>query len=167
MESENIPEINLKTLEEKPNPNSIGEVLNIGKDLPTSPDKVYRSVGTKEAIDDIESSGIVRNKQSAGIVEKSRWGERVFWSKGAEGKYHAISQNSYVIEAPLSIAQERIVQREDITAIYKKNEHSEVIDILKQKRETEEIQNQEMSEQRRIEDEQQMQEVRRKLGIGE
>lgn len=130
---EKIPstETQSENVSEKHNPNSIGEIISIGKDLPTTPDKVYRSVSTKDAIDDIEKSGIVRNKQSAGLVEKSRWGERVFWSRGAEGKYHNVSQNGYVIEAPLSVAQERIVTKEDITAIYTKNEDGEVINILK------------------------------------
>jgi len=130
MEKEKTHDADIEKQIEKPNPNSIGEVLSIGRDLPTSPDKVYRSVGTKEAIDDIETSGIVRNKQSAGLIEKSRWGERVFWSKGSEGKYHSISRNGYVIEAPLKVAEEGIVKKEDITAIYTKNENGEVVDIL-------------------------------------
>ncbi len=118
---------------EKINPNSIGELLSVGKDLLTSPDKVYRSVADKAAIDDIKSSGIVRNKQSAGLVEKSRWGEKVFWSKGEEGKYHIVAKDGYVIEAPLSVASERIVTKDDITAIYTKNETDGVIDILQLK----------------------------------
>ena len=128
---EKIPSARKESRTEKINPNSIGELLSIGEDLPTSPDKVYRSVSTKEAIDDIENSGVVRNKQSAGLVEQSRWGERVFWSRGDEGKYHTVPQNAYVIEAPLSIAEERVVRKEDITAIYTKNENDEVIDITK------------------------------------
>lgn len=167
MERENLPNINQENQVEKINPNSISELLSIGKDLPTSPDMVYRSVGTKEAIDDIETSGIVRNRQSAGLVEKSRWGERVFWSKGAEGKYHSISQNGYVIEAPLSIAQDRTVTKEDITAIYTKNESNVVIDILKQKIETEEIKKQEILGQRKTDDAQKLADVRKSLGIAE
>lgn len=167
MEKEKIPDIKQENQLEKNNPNSIGELLSVGRDLPTSPDKVYRSVGTKEAVDDIESSGIVRNKQSAGLVEKSRWGERVFWSKGAEGKYHSISQNGYVIEAPLSVAQERIVTKEDITAIYTKNENNEVVDTLKQKRETAEIKKQEALKQRKSEDTQKLADIRKNLGISE
>lgn len=134
MENEKIPEANQESKEVKINPNSIGELISLGKDLPTSPDKVYRSVGTKEAIDDIEKSGIVRNKQSAGLVEKSRWGDRVFWSRGEEGKYHTVPNNGFVIEAPLSVAEERVVTKEDITAIYSKNDMQEVVDILKQKK---------------------------------
>ncbi len=41
---EKIPSVRKESLVEKANPNSIGEPLSIGKDLPTSPDKVYRSV---------------------------------------------------------------------------------------------------------------------------
>jgi len=52
MEKEKTHDADIEKQIEKPNPNSIGEVLSIGRDLPTSPDKVYRSVGTKEAIDD-------------------------------------------------------------------------------------------------------------------
>ncbi len=92
---------------------------------------VYRSVNTYAAVEDLETSGVVRNKQSAGLVTESRWGEKVFWSKGAEGKYHAISENVYVIVAPLSVAQERTVLKEDIVAIYTKAESGEVVDILK------------------------------------
>lgn len=112
------------------NPNSITEILSIGHDLPTSPNKVYRSVSTKEAIDDIKKSGIVRNKKSAGLAEHSRWGDRVFWSRGAEGKFHTVSEDGYVIEAPLSVASERAVTEKDITAIYTK-EGGKVVNTLK------------------------------------
>ncbi len=167
MEKEEIPEIKQESQLEKSNPNTIGEVLSIGKDLPTFPDKVYRSVMGREAIDDIENSGIVRNKQSAGLVEKSRWGERVFWSKGSEGKYHNVQSGGYVIEAPLSVAEERVVTKEDITAIYTKNENNSVFDILKQNREIEETQKQEVIEKRKKDNEQKLADVRKSLGIGE
>lgn len=167
MEKEKPFETNQENQTEKINLNSIGEVLSFGKDLPTSPDKVYRSVSTREAIDDIQKSGVVRNAQSAGIVEKSRWGERVFWSKGAEGKYHVVSAKGFVIEAPLAVAQERIVAKEDITAIYKKNENGEVIDILQQEKEQEEIIEQKKLEQREADDAQKLSEIRKNLGIGE
>ncbi|MFZ2167525.1 MAG: hypothetical protein WAV50_01495 [Minisyncoccia bacterium] len=148
---------------EKTNPNSIGEILSIGKDLPTSPDKVYRSVRTDEAIDDLIISDIVRNKQSAGLVEKNRWGEKVFWSRGAEGKYHAIPEGSYVIEAPLEVAADRIVRKADVTAIYTRDENGKVVDILKEKRGKEE--QEEVS--RRSTDEEALAKVKRDLGIEE
>jgi hypothetical protein len=100
-------------------------------------------------------------------VKKSRWGERVFWSKGGEGKYHSVSQNGFVIEAPLSVAQERIVTKEDVTAIYTKNENGEVIDTLQQKREAEEIRKQTVLEQRKADDAQKLADIRKSLGIGE
>ena len=54
MEKKPTSETSPENPAEAPNPNSIGEVLSIGNDLPTSPNKVYRSFHTKEATDDIE-----------------------------------------------------------------------------------------------------------------
>ena len=151
----------IETAVEKPrNPNSISEVLSIGKDLQTAPDKVYRSVQGKEAIDDLERIGVVRNRQSAGLVKENRWGDRVFWSKGAEGKYHTVPQNSYVIEAPLAVAEERVVERRDVSAIYKKNETGEVVNILEEERIQREQEKAEQNEAR-------IQELRKSLGADE
>jgi hypothetical protein len=111
------------------NPNSIGELISVGRDIPTSPDKVYRQVNGAEAIEDLQESGVVRNKQSAGVVEKNRWGAAVYWSRGEEGRYHGVPEGSYVIEAPLSVASEREVASADVTAIYTKNERGEVVNI--------------------------------------
>jgi hypothetical protein len=111
------------------NPNSIGEVLSVGKDLPTSPDKVYRSVQGSGAIEDLLKVGVVRNAHAAGKTEHSRWGERVFWSRGAVGKFHVVASGTYVIETSYSVASERVVTKEDITALYVKNEDGSVKDI--------------------------------------
>lgn len=166
MEQEKIPAITLENKIEKPiNPNSIGELISLGKDLLTGPDKVYRSVATREAIDDIENSGVVRNKQSAGLVEKSRWGERVFWSRGGDGKYHPVPANGYVIEAPFSVAQERVVKKEDVSAIYTKNENDEVLDILKQTIQNEVVSEQLEAEKRKREDLDRLAQIRKDLGI--
>ncbi len=119
------------TVEVVKNPNSIGEVMNLGNELLTSPDKVYRSVRGKQAVDDLFESGVVRNAQSAGKLPQSRWGERVFWSRGAQGKHHNIQEDGYVIEAPYEVAAERQVRREDVTAIYTKTQEGGVEDILK------------------------------------
>lgn len=115
------------------NPNKIGELINFSKDIPTDPDKVYRSVSNKDAIDDLMSSGVVRNAQSAGIIGNSRWDKAVFWSKGEEGKYHITQKDGYVIEAPLSVAEERLVTKEDVTAIYTKNDKGDVLNIIETK----------------------------------
>jgi len=112
------------------NPNSIGEVLSVSKDIETTPDKVYRSVKDFKAIEDLLSEGVVRNAFSAGQVEKSRWGDRVFWSKGAEGKYHILQSDGYVIEAPYAVADVGSVRLEDVTAIYFRNSDGEVVNIL-------------------------------------
>lgn len=103
------------------NPNSIGDLpFSLGV-LPTAPENVYRSVRGEAAIHDLEQHGEVRNAQSAGVKKQSRWGNRVFWSRGVEGYNHLVSEGGYVIEAPYVIAAERAVKKEDVTAIYASN----------------------------------------------
>lgn len=106
-------------------------MLSVGKDLPTSPDKVYRSVQGSEAVDDLLEVGFVRNAHTAGKSEHSRWGNRVFWSRGSEGKYHVVAQGAYVIETSYAVASAREVTKEDITALYVKNEDGSVENIWK------------------------------------
>ncbi len=115
--------------EKFPNPNSIGEILSIGNDLATSPDRVYRSVRGQEAINDLNDVGYVRNAHSAGVLEHSRWGDRVFWSRGGEGKFHIVGDGMRVIEAPFAVASERTVRKEDVTAVYVKNEDGSVQNV--------------------------------------
>ena len=124
--------INQPEQEPEENPNNIGEVISMGKDLLTDPDMVYRSVNGDAALHDLQESGVVRNKQSAGLVEKSRWGTNVYWSRGSEGKYQMIGNNSFIIVAPLEIAEERAIQKEDVVAIYTKDESGNVIDVRDQ-----------------------------------
>jgi hypothetical protein len=138
VEDKNTPEISegnrVEEVEKNKNPNSLFNMaMKYKEGIPTSPDRVYRSVATKQAIDDIENSGIVRNKQSAGLVKKSRWGERVYWNRGEEGVFHNITPGGYVIEAPLSVAEERVVTKDDVTAIYTRNEKGEIVNILERK----------------------------------
>lgn len=124
------------TAEAERNPNSIGELLSIGRDLPTRPDSVYRSVRDAAAIDDLFANGVVRNAFSAGAKENSRWGDKIFWSRGAEGKFHVVQRGGYVIEAPYDIASKRVVTREDVTAIYSKQEDNRVVDVLPERRQS-------------------------------
>ena len=112
------------------NPNNIGELLSLSKDIETFSHKVYRSVRDRAAIEDLIASGVVRNKQSAGVGGKSRWGDKVFWSRGEEDKYHNLQQDGYVIEAPYSIANQRQVTIDDISAVYHRGEDGEIIEIL-------------------------------------
>lgn len=64
----------------------------------SNPEFIQRGVGTKEAIDDLLSTGVVRNRQSAGLASKNRWGEKVYWGeKGsalASNEYNIIAKNS-------------------------------------------------------------------------
>jgi len=118
------------------NPNSIGEliVVNATTDIPTSQDKVYRSILGRGAIDDLFNCGYVRNRQSAGLVERNRWGETVFWSRGVDGKFHNVQDNGFVIEAPFEVASKGIVREEDVTAIYAKDEEGKIVNILEEER---------------------------------
>lgn len=137
--------------------NSIGDLTSLSKDIPTSPDKVYRGINGQPAVDDIFESGEVRNKQSAGLGD-SRWGEKVFWSKGEEGKYHPVNQGRFIIEAPHEVANERAVTPEDLTAIYTKNEQNDVVDVLQQERDKRIVQ------QKAI-DQEKIDEVKKSLGM--
>ncbi len=112
------------------NPNSIGELLSLSSGIETKTGKVYRSVYGIGAVEDLMSSGVVRNAASAGVKEESRWGDRVFWSKGEDGKKHTLQKGGYVIEAPHDVASVRQVRAEDVTAVFTKIELDEVIDIL-------------------------------------
>lgn len=114
------------------NPNNIGELLSLSKDIETFPDRVYRSVRDVAAIEDLISSGVVRNKQSAGVVEKSRWGDKVFWSRGGEDKYHNVQQGGYVIETSYNTANQREITIDDISAIYHRGENGEIREILEE-----------------------------------
>lgn len=168
MENPEKHQLPIENQEAIKNPNSIGEVLSFGRDLETSPDKVYRSVGTKAAIDDLFKSGVVRNALSAGVVPESRWGEKVFWSRGQEGKYHMVSRGGFVIEAPHAVALERQVTKEDVTAIYTKNEQNEVRDILNEEKAKEKLAQEATLNEAKDEDtsiQVRLSEVRKELGI--
>jgi hypothetical protein len=89
-------------------------------------------VSSQAAVDDIRQSGVVRNAASAGIVAQSRWGNRVFWSRGKEDAYHIVPQGTYVIEAPFDIASTREVTAADIVAVHTKTEDGEVVNVWPQ-----------------------------------
>ena len=116
------------------NPNSIGEMVDIGgKDVKASPDKVYRSIYGPEAIKDLFACGFVRNRKSAGLGY-NRYGETVFWSRGEDDKFHNIQNNGYVIVAPFEIASQRVVKEEDVIAMYTKGDDGKIVDILESER---------------------------------
>ena len=118
------------------NPNnigSLGKALGTETGVETSSDKVYRSVAGEDAIADLYSSGVVRNRASAEGYASKR-GEQVYWTRGADGEMHALPEGSHLIEAPHEIASERAVKAHEVTAIYAKNEQGEVEDRLEQLR---------------------------------
>lgn len=124
---EKIPE---EAISREPNPNRIGGLLAFKEGLPTSEDFVYRSVHDYAAIQDLIECGYVRNKAASQDTTSHRWGDSVYWSRGADGKHHSLNEGTYIIVAPFDTAAEQIVQKEDVAAIYTKNEHGEFIDIL-------------------------------------
>jgi hypothetical protein len=108
----------------------------IGSDVQTYPEKVYRSVNSFGAIEDIYDSGVVRSsttaKEEKGIegYANSKGKKTVYWTRGVEGKSHILPKEAYLIEAPYDVAKERIVRKEDITAIYFKLENNSVSNLL-------------------------------------
>lgn len=118
----------------KSNPNRIGEVISLSKDLPTSSDKVYRHVRGDDAITDLFTHGAVRNGANAAGTSSKRWGDAVFWSKGEEGKFHNVPDGAHIIEAPHEVAVERTVTKDDVTAIYGRNADGEVENKLQELR---------------------------------
>ncbi|MBP6869082.1 MAG: hypothetical protein KBC16_03160 [Candidatus Pacebacteria bacterium] len=118
------------------NPNNIGpfgDVLKSDKGVPTTPDKVYRSVVGEEPIADLYTSGVVRNRASAQGYASPR-GEKIYWTRGEEGKSHSVSDNAHLIEAPHSIAVERAVKAHEVTAIYGKDTDGSVVNRLEELR---------------------------------
>ena len=114
---------------EKKNPNNIGELMGFtAGDVETFPNRVYRSVRDRAAVDDLISSGMVRSKQAAGI--NSKYGDAVYWSRGSDERYHNVQTGGYLIEAPYQIAAERTVTIDDLTALYHKTEDNELRDVL-------------------------------------
>ena len=112
------------------NTNSIADLeFSLSKDIPTTPDRVYRSVYGDAALQDLNEHGQVRNAFDAGAKKKDRWGANVYWSRGVEGKYHPVQNGGYVIEAPHDVAVERAVRKDDVTAIYGKTEEGRVEDM--------------------------------------
>lgn len=110
-------------------------MLSVKGGLPTKTGMIYRGVEGKQAIEDIESHGFVRNAYSAGVRKNSRWGDRVFWSRGEEGKGHPISRIRYIIETPESAAKSGPVKKEDISGVYVRDENDEIYDYWKKGRE--------------------------------
>jgi hypothetical protein len=116
---------------EKQNPNSIGEMIGFKSGhVETFPNRVYRSLASKAAIDDIAASGLVRSKQSAGF--DSKYGDKVYWGRGGDDKYHNVQTGGYLLEAPYSVANDREVTIDDLMAIYHKTEDGELKDILEE-----------------------------------
>jgi len=113
--------------------NSFGELMSFGK-LETKEGHVYRGVNGQAAIDDLFRVGYVRNAREAGVPgkEESKYGKKVYWSKGKEGGRHVIGNNYYVIEALPhgDTSTEEYVRLEDVTGIYTNDAEGNPVDVL-------------------------------------
>lgn len=110
------------------NPNNIGPINDLAglgnAKVPTSSDKVYRSVTGEEVLSDLFASGVVRNRAAATGYPSHR-GEQVYWTQGEDGKSHGLNDGYHLIEAPHRIANERAVRADEVTGIYGINEDGE------------------------------------------
>jgi hypothetical protein len=92
-----------------------GLIFNTGE-IPTKPDKAYRQVG-REALEHLAQTGIVMNGATAKGETHKRWGHRVFWHAGVDGKAMNAGGRA-VLVAPLEVAQKGWVTARDLEAIY-------------------------------------------------
>lgn len=165
MEKFPAPSAKQESVESLPNPNQIFEwgIMPSNTDVLTTQDNVYRQV-TKEAVEDLKSSGIVRNAASAGVGTARKYGDRVYWTRGKEGAYHNVQPDHVVLETSFEIANARTVTADDLIAIHARNESGAVENILtKQDAAKETLQTEETAS----EDAQNLADVRQRLGLPE
>ena len=111
------------------NPNVYGEsglIFNTGE-IPTQPGLVYRQVGLG-ALEHLAQKGIVMNGATAKGEPHKRWGHRVFWHSGVDGKAMNTGGRA-VLVAPPESAQKGWVLASDLVAIYVLKD-DKVINIL-------------------------------------
>ena len=97
-------------------------------DIATSEGFAYRQVG-REAIEDLAASGVVRNGATAQGEEHRRWGHRVFWHAGQEGR--AVNTGGrFIIEAPMDAVQSGWVTADKVSANFAQRPEGEVKNIL-------------------------------------
>ncbi len=125
-ERQEVEEENVNTIFDK-------GVISPVDGIPMNESSVYRSVAGHAAIQDIVNHGAVRNAAEAGVKSGSRWGKKVYWTKGTEGKNHLISGDTHVIEAPHDVAAQRRVKKEDIKAVYKRDAQGKIVNIWDKK----------------------------------
>lgn len=115
------------------NPNSVppeGSVgLHIGSaEVPMSSENVYRQVHGS-AVEDLAKSGVVRNPVTAGVKEQTRWGHRVFWNSGEDGRNTSLG-GRMVIEADKQAARSGWVAADQVKAVYARDSDGVVKNIM-------------------------------------
>lgn len=98
-------------------------------DVPTSSGSIYRQVGI-EAVKDLADSGIVRNGATAQGEEHRRWGHKVFWNAGEDGKA-TITGGRVVLEAPRQRGEAGWVSADQLTGIHVEMPNGQTKNLLK------------------------------------
>lgn len=114
------------------NPNTAGPGLFVAGELPMSSGNVYRQVGL-EAVQDLAESGIVRNGSTAQGEPHKRWGHRVFWNNGVDGKQISTG-GRFIIESTKEAVADGWVTADKVVGIHTRTQSGEVINILNQLR---------------------------------
>lgn len=112
------------------NPNTAGPGLFIAGEVSMNSDNVYRQVGF-EAVQDLAQAGIVRNGSTAQGKPHKRWGHRVFWNEGADGKKISTG-GRFIIESTKEAVADGWVTADKVVGIHTRTQSGEIIDILKQ-----------------------------------
>ncbi|MFZ2907823.1 MAG: hypothetical protein WA014_01615 [Minisyncoccia bacterium] len=146
------------------NPNAVFEwgVMIKNTDVPTTSENVYRQIKAG-AVDDLMTSGVVRNAGSAGVGRVRKYGDRVYWTRGKDGEFHNVQPDHVVLEAPFSIASSRIVTVNDLVGIHARNESGEIENKISAISQVQEKQTENL--QPAGEDSTRLSEVRNKLGL--
>ncbi len=114
--------------------------LRKDQDIPEYSDRVYRELtmpGAHENLEDIEQSGLVRSRLTA-LGDKAQIGvnhtadNKVWWTRGTEGRSYSIPKEGYVLEAHHEKAQQGILKKDNLIAIHKKDNAGKVSNILEE-----------------------------------
>ena len=115
------------------NPNNVPSEQSKGFNLASSEismssDSVYRQVHAA-AVEDLATSGVVRNRGTAEGSNHARWGDQVFWNSGQDGKKTGLG-NRLVIEADKPTARSEWVTADKVSAVYARYIDGEVKNII-------------------------------------
>lgn len=113
------------------NPNTVGaEGFFVAGEVPMLSENVYRQVHVA-AVEDLASSGVVRNGATAAGKQHARWGDRVFWNPGDENKKINTGGRA-IIEADKAAAQSGWVTADNVKGVYARDSDGAIKNIIPQ-----------------------------------